>query len=342
MAGGPPDRRQCASSGRGSVNAQALPATRLEEILLDPSGPKVVAVGGGHGLAITLEAVQAYASEITAVVAVADDGGSSGRLTSGLGIPPPGDIRRCLLALTPDPSVFSELFAYRFSAGDIEDHSLGNLLLAALTDLTGDFAGAVDLAGQMLRAVGRVVPAANEPAELRATVGGKEVSGQAVITKARGGISAMEVGPSDLTANQAALTAIAAADQVVLGPGSLFTSLMAVLLVPGIEQAWTSSRAKKVFVLNLIEQDGETLGMTGADHLAALSKIGGIAGPGTVVTHAGELEVPSGLKAVTLGDEDASGWSWRAKHGDVAGLEDGWPAHDPIKLGQILSELTGT
>ncbi|HKY48743.1 MAG TPA: 2-phospho-L-lactate transferase CofD family protein, partial [Acidimicrobiia bacterium] len=115
------------------MTAEALPATRLEEILLDPSGPKVVAIGGGHGLAITLEAVQSYASEITAVVAVADDGGSSGRLTSGLGIPPPGDIRRCLLALTPEPTVLSELFAYRFPAGDIEDHSLGNLLLAALT-----------------------------------------------------------------------------------------------------------------------------------------------------------------------------------------------------------------
>jgi len=319
--------------------AQVVPATRLEEILLDPSGPKVVAIGGGHGLAITLEAVQAYASEITAVVAVADDGGSSGRLTSGLGIPPPGDIRRCLLALTPEPSVFSELFAYRFSAGDIEDHSLGNLLLAAMTDLTGDFASAVDLAGQMLRAVGRVVPAANEPAELKAVIGGVEVSGQALITKSKGGISAMEVGPVGLTANPVALEAMAAADQIVLGPGSLYTSLMAVLLVPGVADAWKASNSKRVFVLNLIGQDGETLGMSGADHLAALSKIAGIEGPGTVVSHVGELAVPPGLMAVSVEQDEASAWSWQVVHSDVADQEDGWPAHEPMALGRVLAEL---
>jgi uncharacterized cofD-like protein len=321
------------------MTTQTLPATRLEEILLDPLGPKVVAIGGGHGLAITLEAVQSYASEITAVVAVADDGGSSGRLTSGLGIPPPGDIRRCLLALTPDPTILSELFAYRFPAGDIEDHSLGNLLLAALTDLTGDFASGVDLAGQMLRAVGRVVPAANQPAQLTAVMGGKEVSGQALITKARGGVSAMEVGPDDLTANPAALAAIAAADQVVLGPGSLFTSLMAVLLVPGIAQAWASSRARKVFVLNLIEQDGETMGMSGADHLAALSKIAAIEGPGTVISHRGDFVVPSQLTAVKVADDDALAWGWQVVEADLMDPEAEWPAHEPMALGQVLSGL---
>jgi uncharacterized cofD-like protein len=319
------------------MTAEVLPATRLEEILLDPSGPKVVAIGGGHGLATTLEAVQAYASEITAVVAVADDGGSSGRLTSGLGIPPPGDIRRCLLALTPEPTILSELFAYRFPAGDIEDHSLGNLLLAALTDLTGDFASGVDLAGQMLRAVGRVVPAANQPAQLTALMGGKKVSGQALITKARGGVSAMEVGPDDLTANPAALAAIAAADQVVLGPGSLFTSLMAVLLVPGIAQAWAASRARKVFVLNLIEQDGETMGMSGADHLAALSKIAAIEGPGTVISHRGAFVVPAHLTAVTVLEDDALAWGWRVVEADLMDAEGDWPAHEPMALGQVLA-----
>ena len=319
------------------MTTQMLPATRLEEILLDPSGPKVVAIGGGHGLAITLEAVQSYASEITAVVAVADDGGSSGRLTSGLGIPPPGDIRRCLLALTPEPTVLSELFAYRFPAGDIEDHSLGNLLLAALTDLTGDFASGVDLAGQMLGAVGRVVPAANQPAELTAVMGGKRVSGQALITKARSGISAMEVGPEGLTANPAALSALAAADQIVLGPGSLFTSLMAVLLVPGIAQAWAASRAQKVFVLNLIEQDGETLGMSGADHLAALSKIAGIEGPATVIAHRGDFLVPAQLTAVTVAEDDAFAWGWQVVEADLMDPQADWPAHEPMALGQVLA-----
>jgi uncharacterized cofD-like protein len=317
-------------------------ATRLEEILLDPSGPKVVALGGGHGLSITLEAVQSYASEITAVVAVADDGGSSGRLTSGLGIPPPGDIRRCLLALTPEPSVWSELFAYRFQAGDIEDHSLGNLLLAALTDLTGDFGGAVDLAGKLLRTVGKVVPAANEAAALTAVVEGRRVVGQAVITKARGGISAMELGPEELSANPAALAAIATADQIVLGPGSLYTSLMAVLLVPGIRDAWLGSRGKKVFVLNLLGQDGETLGMNGNDHLAALADMAGIEGPGVAISHVGDLDVPVGLKAVSVDQHDAGRWGWRVVHHDVADPEVEWPAHDPIKLGRVLSESLTT
>ena len=319
--------------------AEAVPDTRLDEIILDPSGPKVVAIGGGHGLAITLEAIQAYASEITAVVAVADDGGSSGRLTSGLGIPPPGDIRRCLLALTPDPTILSELFAYRFPAGDIEDHSLGNLLLAALTDLTGDFGAGVDLAGQMLRAVGRVVPAAHQAAQLTAIVGGEKVSGQALITKARGGVSAMEVGPDDLTANPAALAAIAEADQVVLGPGSLFTSLMAVLLVPGVAAAWTGSRARKVFVLNLIEQDGETLGMSGADHLAALSKMAGIEGPGTVVSHRGGFVGPAGLARVTLAEEESLSGGWDVVEADLIDPEGDWPAHEPMALGQLLAQL---
>lgn len=319
----------------------AAPATQLEEILLDPTGPKVVALGGGHGLAITLEAVQSYASEITAVVAVADDGGSSGRLTSGLGIPPPGDIRRCLLALTPEPSVWSELFAYRFQAGDIEDHSLGNLLLAALTDLTGDFGGAVDLAAKLLRTVGKVVPAANEPAALSAVVGGQEVEGQAVITKARGGVTAMTLGPDSISANPGALAAMAAADQIVLGPGSLYTSLMAVLLVPGIVEAWQTAKARKVFVLNLIGQDGETLGMDGPQHLAALAKLAGVEGPGTVLCHDGPITVPAGLKSVNVEQLEAARFGWTLTTADLCDPEPDWPAHEPMALGRALAELAG-
>jgi uncharacterized cofD-like protein len=319
----------------------AAPATQLEEILLDPNGPKVVALGGGHGLAITLEAVQSYASEITAVVAVADDGGSSGRLTSGLGIPPPGDIRRCLLALTPEPSVWSELFGYRFQAGDIEDHSLGNLLLAALTDLTGDFGGAVDLAGQLLRTVGKVLPAANEPAALRAVVGGLEIEGHAEITKARGGVSAMTLGPAGISANPGALAAMAAADQIVLGPGSLYTSLMAVVLVPGLVEAWGAAKARKVFVLNLIGQDGETLGMDGPSHLASLAKLAGVEGPGNVLCHEGPISVPNGLEAVTVDQAEAARFGWTLTTADLCDQEPEWPAHEPMALGRILGELAG-
>jgi uncharacterized cofD-like protein len=316
---------------------------RLEEILLDPTGPRVVALGGGHGLAITLEAVQSYASEITAVVAVADDGGSSGRLTSGLGMPPPGDLRRCLLALTPEPSVWSELFAYRFSGGDIEDHSLGNLLLAALTDLTGDFASASDVAGRMLGAVGRVVPAANQPAVLTATVGGLDLTGQTIISKARGGISSFTVGPAGLEAHPDALHAIVSADQIVIGPGSLYTSLLAVLMVPGIADAVMASKARRVFVLNLICQDGETLGLSGLQHLVDLAEVGGVKGPGTVVVHGSDLRLPESFSlpvvAVRLDEDEGMTWGWSVRSADVADPGAEWPEHEPLALGAVLSNL---
>jgi uncharacterized cofD-like protein len=312
-------------------------ATQEQRIAGTQEGPKVVALGGGHGLAITLKAVQTYTSQITAIVAVADDGGSSGRLTSGLGIPPPGDIRRCLLALTPDVSLWSELFAYRFSGGDIEDHSLGNLLLAALNDITGDFAAAVDAAGRILKTVGRVMPAATEAAELRAVAGGREIVGQAEITKTPG-IEAMSLGPEGLTANSEALAAISEADQLILGPGSLFTSLMAVLLVPGIAEAWQNSRAQRIFVLNLIDQLGETSGMSGADHLRELASLGGIGGPGVVIAHEGQIATPAGHTVLTVDPYTALAWGWDVLTADVVNRGADWPEHDPIHLGKMLSD----
>ncbi|CAN5251497.1 hypothetical protein BH18ACT5_BH18ACT5_18400 [soil metagenome] len=301
------------------------------------SGPNVVALGGGHGLAVTLRAVKEYASAITAVVAVADDGGSSGRLTSGLGLPPPGDIRRCLLALAPEEGVWAELFAYRFSGGDIEDHSLGNLLLAALTDITGDFGSAVDRAGKMLDIVGRVVPAATEPAVLSAVARGRSIAGQAEITKARG-IESMAIGPATLSANPSAIEAIRKAHQLILGPGSLYTSLMAVLLVPGIAEAWQESVARKYFVLNLIDQDGETLGMSGADHVRALASIAGVGGPGVIVGHDGSLEVPPNHSMVSIEPEDALVWGWDVMTANLAAERADWPEHSPSSLSRILAK----
>jgi len=312
-------------------------ATMPQREMIDTglAGPKVVALGGGHGLAVTLKAVQAYASEITAIVAVADDGGSSGRLTSGLGVPPPGDIRRCLLALAPEGTIWAELFAHRFSGGDIEDHSLGNLLLAALTEITGDFATAVDVAGRILDIVGRVVPAANEPAVLRAVADGQEVLGQAAITKARK-IETMSLGPEGLTPNSKAIEAIKAADQLILGPGSLYTSLIAVLLVPSIAEAWQESMARKYFILNLIDQDGETLGMSGADHVRVLASLAGIGGPGMIVAHDGDLDVPPDHTLVTIEPGDALVWGWDVVTAKLASTSAEWPEHDPAALTRML------
>lgn len=317
---------------------EVQPRTETEILGLDPAGPRVVAIGGGHGLATALEAIQVYASEITAVVSVADDGGSSGRLTAGLGIPPPGDIRRCLLALTPEPSVWSELFSYRFpGTSDVTGHSLGNLILAALTDLAGGFVEGIRQAGDLLGAAGTVLPAATAPVELSAVVGGRPVSGQVAVSRARGGIEDIDVGPAGITATPAALAAIAAADQIVLGPGSLFTSVVAALRVPGVAEAVNAAPGRLVVVLNLVTQDGETLGLGGAEHIAALHRHGGIARAGTVVAHRGPLLVPAGLEPVVVGEGEAVP-GWDVVSGPLVAPHEP-PIHDTIRLGAMLSRL---
>lgn len=312
--------------------------TAFEPLLLDPDGPVVAAIGGGHGQAAALEAIQTYASRISALVTVADDGGSSGRLTD-LGIPPPGDIRRCLLALTPEPSLWSELFAHRFQGGDVKEHSLGNLILAALTEVFGDFKTAVSTAERMLGALGRVIPVADHRIALTAVVQGRKVTGQVAIARSRGHISSLSIDPAGTAASREALGAVAHADQIVIGPGSLYTSLISALLVQMLAPAVMTASAQRVFVLNLVTQDGETLGMSGEQHLEALDRHVGIQGPGVVVAHDGPLDVPAGHDAVTVDQEAAASLGWRVVYADVADQDAEWPAHDPIKLGRVLEEL---
>lgn len=315
------------------------PETALEPLLLDPSGPAVVAIGGGHGLAAALEAIQLYAGSITAIVSVADDGGSSGRLTEAMEMPAPGDIRRCLLALTPEPSLTSELFAFRFASGDVSDHSLGNLMLAGLTELFGDFESAVAAAGRMLGTLGAVVPATVEPISLLAEIGGAEVAGQAAISKTRGGVEGIRLEPQDVVPSRAAIDAIAQADQIVIGPGSLFTSVIACLLVPGIAEAVVASQAQRVFVCNLVTQDGETYGLDGPGHVAALEEFGGVSGPGVVVVHEGELVVPDGLDPIAFDGPHAG--QWRIERASVVDPLADWPAHEPMALAHVLEALLG-
>ena len=314
--------------------------TALEPLLLDPDGPVVVAIGGGHGLAAALEAIQTYASNISALVTVADDGGSSGRLTP-LGIPPPGDIRRCLLALTPEPSLWSELFAHRFQGGDadINEHSLGNLILAALTDLFGDFRSAVSTAERMLGALGRVIPVADHPVTLSARRGKDVTVGQVAITTSSGVVDDLYIEPSETAASRDALEAVAEADQIVLGPGSLYTSLLSALKVQMLSEAVSGADGHRVVVMNLITQDGETLGMTGADHLEALREHSGIHGPGLVIVHDGPLDVPAGHERLTLDAEEAASLGWRVVFADVAHAGADWPEHDPLQLGRVLEDL---
>ena len=292
---------------------------------------KVVGLGGGHGLAASLRAARLYASEITGVVTVADDGGSSGRLTRELGVPPPGDIRNCLVALSGDQDL-AELFQHRFDSGALTGHTIGNLVIAALSERTGDFAEAVRCAGELLKVDGQVIPATTELVTLLARVNGGEVKGQVAVAQTRAAIQAVYLEPPDPPAHPSALKALAEADQIVLGPGSLFTSLIAALLVPGIRSALQGSKAKRVFVCNARMQKGETESLDAASHVQALLAHAGAFCVDTVVVQAPELPtdgVQVDLKALEfLGVEVVAA--------DVA-TADG--AHDPVRLADVLRGL---
>jgi uncharacterized cofD-like protein len=231
--------------------------------------PRVVAIGGGHGLAQTLRAARLYAGELTAVVSVADDGGSSGRLRELLGIPAPGDLRRCLGALLPEASPLSDALEHRFESGELAGHAFGNLLIAALAATKGDFVAGVEEAAHVLGTVGRVLPATEVPVVLKAQMASGELLGQVRISKG-GEVATVSLVPPDATPPPSVLDAIAEADQIVLGPGSLFTSVLAACVVPGIREALCAATGTRVYVANLREQVPETAGFDIARLLASL------------------------------------------------------------------------
>ena len=318
------------------------------DLLVDPllqeledgfDGLQVAAIGGGHGLAAALRAILDYTGAVDAVVGVADDGGSSGRLSPHLEIPPPGDIRRALLAMAPEQSLWRSLVEYRFSDADVAGHSLGNLILAAMADLRGDFAEAVHAVGRMIGVRGSVIPVADRRLDLEADVDGRPVRGQVDIAMSRGVISSVRVIPQDAPASTRALEAVARADQIVLGPGSLFTSVIAPLRVGEMAEAIDDSDATLVYVCNLTTQDGETLGMSGMQHIEALVAIGGIRTPDVVVAHDGPLRVPPGLERLSIAAEDARAAGVRLETGAVAADDGDRPEHDPTRLGALLRRL---
>lgn len=232
------------------------------------AGPRIVCIGGGHGLSAALGAARRLTDDVTAIVTVADDGGSSGVLREWLKIPAPGDLRMAIAALAGDPSR-AALLQYRFSEGDLAGHPLGNLLIAALADLRGDFVSAVGEVAAIAGVRGRVLPATPDPVRLRALMGGKEIRGQVSIATGPGPVERLFLEPEDPEPAEEAVEAIGASTLTVLGPGSLFTSVLAALLVPGIGEA--VRRARRVaMVLNVAQQIGETAGLDGAGHIRAL------------------------------------------------------------------------
>jgi uncharacterized cofD-like protein len=241
-------------------------------------GPRIVVVGGGHGLATLLRGLKEYTNNLTAIVTVADDGGSSGRLREMLGILPPGDIRNCLAALSNDEAMLSQLFQYRFPNGSsgLDGHSFGNLFISALSELTGSFEEAIAESGRVLSVSGRVLPSTLNDVRLVADVvlphlvSEVRVKGESNIPESTGKVHRVWLEPIAPPAFPQAIQAILAADLIVVGPGSLFTSLLPNLLVPDIEAAIRSSRALKIFVCNVATQPGETDHYTCADHLRTL------------------------------------------------------------------------
>ena len=238
-------------------------------------GPRVVAVGGGNGLAALLRGLKAHTSNLTAVVTMADDGGSSGRLRRDMGMPPPGDLRNCLVALADDESVMSQLFQYRFPDGGLQGHSFGNLFMAALAEVTGDFERAVAESTHVLKVRGRVLPSTIDDVVLHAQLeGGRQVSGESTITAAERLPRRVWLTPEEPRPVPQAVAALLRADLVVLGPGSLYTSVIPNLLIPEVRRALKETRAWVVYVCNVMTQPGETDGYTAADHLEALYRHG--------------------------------------------------------------------
>ena len=312
-------------------------------------GPKVVALGGGHGLAASLQALRRVTPHLTAVVTVADDGGSSGRLRQELGILPPGDLRMALAALAGDDEwdrTWEQLLQHRFDGeGPLAGHAIGNLLLAGLGQTTGDPVRALDLTGRLVGAVGRVLPMSTCPLEIVADVHGldphepgatTQVVGQVAVATTAGTVASVHLRPADPPACDEAVAAVLDADWVVFGPGSWFTSVLPHLLVPALRDALVRTSARRLVCLNLAEQAGETAGFSPEAHLDVLARHAPELGIDVVLADERAVGDPRGLMAAVA----ATGG--RLVLAPVA-RDDGTPRHDPDRLadalGRVLADL---
>ncbi len=308
---------------------------------LRSAGPKVVAIGGGTGLSSLLRGLKNFTHDITAIVTVADDGGSSGRLREELGISPPGDARQCLVALSESEPLMEEVLSYRFVSGEgLEGHNLGNLLLAALVHTRGSFHDAVQAAATLLAVRGKVVPSSTS-ADLRlmaVTERGINLVGESAIGHAGEAIEDIWVEPPDAPVNSAALEAIAVADIVVIGPGSLYTSILPNFLVPGISEAVVSSGAPKVLVCNIATQHGETDGLSAADHLRVFQRHSGVSVTHFLVNNRPiRVDEKFHQDPVTL-EDGAGGFGGMVVRRDLVDVA--FPTrHDPAKLASAIIEL---
>ena len=308
-------------------------------------GPRIVAIGGGHGLATLLRGLKQHTHNLTAIVTVADDGGSSGRLRRTMGILPPGDIRNCLAALSNDEAMLTQLFQYRFADGTsgLDGHSFGNLFISALAEITGSFEEAIAESGRVLSVSGRVLPATLHDVRLVADVrlpylvNEVRVEGESQIPESEGKVRRIWLEPSNPQAFPQAIQSILAADMILIGPGSLYTSILPNLLVPDVAAAIRASRALKIYVCNVATQPGETDGYSCGDHVRALEEHAGGALFEIVVSNSNcEGELPEEIQWVrTEGDLFVD---YPLYQSDLIDPARPW-RHDSEKLARVLMDL---
>jgi len=309
-------------------------------------GPRIVAIGGGHGLSTLLRGLKHHTNNLTAIVTVADDGGSSGRLRRSLGILPPGDIRNCLAALSDEEDLLTQLFQYRFARGGdagVEGHSFGNLFISALTGITGSFEGAVTASGRVLAVSGRVYPSTLQDVTLVAdmvlphTTGEVRVAGESQIPEVSGHVRRVWLEPNNPSPYPKAIQALLSADLIVIGPGSLYTSILPNLLVPDIAAAIRSARGLKIYVCNVATQPGETRGYSVGDHLQAIEDhLGRDLFDLVLCNHRMDAPLPANTEWVWV--EDNLKADYPLHFADVVDDEYPW-RHDSEKLAQKLVEI---
>jgi uncharacterized cofD-like protein len=308
-------------------------------------GPRIVAIGGGHGLATLLRGLKVYSHNLTAIVTVADDGGSSGKLRRELGILPPGDIRNCLAALSNDEAFMGQLFQYRFPNGrsGLEGHSFGNLFISALSEITGSFEEAVAESGRVLAVHGRVLPSTIHNIELIADVmlphmvGKFRVEGESKIPESKGRVHRVWLEPNNPPAYPDAIKSILTADMIIIGPGSLYTSIIPNLLVPDISEAIRASKGLKIFICNVATQPGETDGFSCNDHLLALEEhsVGGMYDV-IAVNENFSGNLPNNVDWVRTDDHTIHGFA--IYKSDLVDAVHPW-RHDSKKIAEVILDL---
>jgi len=268
-------------------------------------GPRIVVIGGGTGLSNLLRGLKRYSANITAIVTVADDGGSSGRLRREIGVLPPGDIRNCLAALADEEKLLTELFQYRFKAGDgLMGHSFGNLFLTAMSEVTGDLEQAIAASSRVLAVRGQVLPATLSDVRLWAELAdGRYIEGESSITEANGAIVKIGCIPANPPALPKALKAIEEADYIIIGPGSLYTSIIPNLLVPEITAAIAQRDVPRIYVCNIMTQEGETQGYSVGDHIRAIDQACGQSLFGAVLV---QKKIPSARAHIRYAQENSN------------------------------------